>query len=167
MDSYIGYTSVVMKCFEKIIVNMLKVAVVPSLDPLQFTYRQGQSTEDGVCPAMYLDEIDTFKDSHHQILNIKIIFDPREVRVDNPVIITDNVIEQMSTFKYVGIQLDCNLTWGAHVYFLCGQLAQRLHLLRRLRLFGVSSDIISIIYAAVIESIIRFGMIAWLGTQSS
>jgi len=38
----IALTSVIMKCFEKCIVSMLKAEVANNLDPLQFAYRQGK-----------------------------------------------------------------------------------------------------------------------------
>lgn len=44
----VALTSVLMKCFEKLIVNMLKTEVAANWDPLQFACRQGRSTEDTV-----------------------------------------------------------------------------------------------------------------------
>lgn len=46
----VALTSVVMKCFEK----MLKTDVNSSLDPLLFAYRQGRSTEAAVATLMHL-----------------------------------------------------------------------------------------------------------------
>ena len=50
----IALTSCVMKCFERIVVNILKQEVAPSLDPLQFAYRAGRSTEDAVACITHL-----------------------------------------------------------------------------------------------------------------
>lgn len=50
----VSLTLVVVKCFERIIVNMLKSEVVGYLDPLQFAYRQGCSTEDAVISDTHL-----------------------------------------------------------------------------------------------------------------
>lgn len=44
----VALTSLVMKCFEKIMVGRLKAEVSQSLDPLQFAYRQGLSTTDAI-----------------------------------------------------------------------------------------------------------------------
>ena len=44
----IALTSSVMKCFEKIVVNMVKPMVSSDLNPLQFAYKKGRSTEDSV-----------------------------------------------------------------------------------------------------------------------
>ena len=91
------------------------------------------------------------------------IFDPGKVSVHDPVVIDGNVIEQVSSYKYLGIYIDNLLKWNVHVEHLCSKLAQRLHFLRRLRLFGVSSNIMLTFYNAVLGSLIRYGMAAWFG----
>ncbi len=48
--------------------------------------------------------------------------------------------------------------------FLCTRLAQRLHFLRRLRLFGARTEVMLIFYNAVLASIIRYGMAVWSGS---
>ena len=50
----IALTCGVMKCFERIIVNSLKSQVAPTMDPLQFAYRAGRSTEDAVASITHL-----------------------------------------------------------------------------------------------------------------
>lgn len=42
----VSLTCTVMKCFEKVIVNMIKPVISSRLDSLQFAYREGRSTED-------------------------------------------------------------------------------------------------------------------------
>ena len=91
------------------------------------------------------------------------IFDPRKVSAHVPVIMGDNEIEQVGSYKYLGVQLDNQLKWNTQVDSLCSKLAQRLHFLRRLRLFGVSSKIMLTFYNAVLGSLIRYGIAAWFG----
>ena len=43
------------------------------------------------------------------------------------------------------------------------KIHQRLHFLQRLRLFGVSTNIMLIFYRASIESILRYGITSWFG----
>ncbi|KAF7668512.1 hypothetical protein LDENG_00007020 [Lucifuga dentata] len=294
----IALTSVVIKCFERVIGNMLKSEVASNMDPLQFAYRQGWSTDDAIisvthliskhledpkayarvlfadfssafntlqphlliqklnemhvntfiikwfysfltnrsqqvkvnssfsevkycstgvpqgcvsspilftlytndcrstqpknhvikfsdhtiilsllrsndCPLVYYEEIASFKvwcDNHHLTLNTEktreIIFDPREVRVHDPVTIGNCEIEQVCSHKYLGIIIDNNLKWSDHVDHLCLKLAQRTHFLRRLRLFGVDTEIMLTFYNAVLYSILRYGLASWYGTLS-
>lgn len=60
--------------------------------------------------------------------------------------------------------MDVNLKWSAHVDVLCGKLAQRIHFLRRLRLFGLGTESMLIFSLAVLESIVRHSMAACYGT---
>lgn len=55
---------------------------------------------------------------------------------------------QVSSYKYLGIY----------------KLAQRLHFLYRLRLFGMSTKVMGIFSYAVMESLIRYGMAFWYGS---
>lgn len=50
----VALTSIVMKCFEKYIVSLLKIEVNPELDPWQFAYRKGRSTDDAVSSITHL-----------------------------------------------------------------------------------------------------------------
>ena len=74
--------------------------------------------------------------------------------------------EQVTSYKYLGIHMDNQLKWHVQVDHLCAKLAQRVHFLRRLRLFGVSTGVMTTFYDAVLGSIIRYGMAAWFGTLS-
>ncbi|KAF7643944.1 hypothetical protein LDENG_00230620 [Lucifuga dentata] len=276
-----------MKCFERVIGNMLKSEVASNMDPLQFAYRRGRSTEDAVisvthliskhledpkayarvlfadfssafntlqphlliqklnemhvnpfiikwfysfltnrsqqvkvnsslsevkycstgvpqgctndcrstqpknhvikfsddtiilrllrssdCPLVYHEKIASFKvwcDNHHLTLNTEktreIIFDPREVRVHDPVTNGNCEIEQVCSHKYLGIIIN-NLKWSDHVDHLYLKLAQRTHFLQRLRLFGVDMEIMLTFYNAVLDSILRYGLASWYGTIS-
>lgn len=105
-------------------------------------------------------------DSHYLMLNInktkEMIFDSRNVCVHHPMNLNNSVIEQVS-YKYLGIMVDNNLCWSVQVDSLCVKLAQRLHFLRRLRLYGVCTEIMLTFYKAVMEIIVICDMAAWLG----
>ena len=51
----VALTSIVMKCFEKIILRLLKTQVQTKLDPFQFAYRPARSTEDAI--LLMLDKL--------------------------------------------------------------------------------------------------------------
>lgn len=50
----IALTSIVMKCFEKYMVSLLKTEVNPKLDPWQFAYKHHRSTNDAVSSITHL-----------------------------------------------------------------------------------------------------------------
>ncbi len=44
----VALTSVIIKCFEKYVVSLLKSQIDSALDPFQFAYRQGRGTDDAI-----------------------------------------------------------------------------------------------------------------------
>ncbi|KAK1792647.1 hypothetical protein P4O66_012581 [Electrophorus voltai] len=50
----IALTSIIMKCFERLVMRHIKTQLPPSLDPLQFTYRSNRSTDDAISTTLYL-----------------------------------------------------------------------------------------------------------------
>ena len=79
------------------------------------------------------------------------------------VVIKNQEITQVSSYKYLGVHIDNLLGWKTHIDNLCNRLQQRLYFLRRLRLYGVSSHIMMIFYRAIVESILRYGISSWFG----
>lgn len=94
------------------------------------------------------------------------VFDPRGVGDHRPVVIHDETISQVSSYKYLGVFIDNSLNWNTHVDSLCSRLQQRLHFLRRLRVHGVDQKCMLVFYQAVLESLIRYGITAWFGNLS-
>ena len=72
-------------------------------------------------------------------------------------------IKQVSSFEYLGVYIDNDLSWRTHVTNVCARTHQRLHFLRRLRVFGVCKNIMLIFYRATIETILRYGITSWFG----
>ena len=114
--------------------------------------------------------VDTFVnwcDSHQLHINTKktleMLVDPRSVGDKSTVTIHGSGIAQVSSFKYLGVHIDCDLSWRTHVADVCARTHQRLHFMRRLRVFGVSKNIMIIFYRATIESILRYGITSWFG----
>ena len=106
-------------------------------------------------------------DEHYLQINTKkteeIMMDPRSIGDHTVITIHGHDIKQVTSYKYLGVQIDCEMSWHTHVTSLCARIHQRLHFLRRLRLFGVSTNIMLIFYRASIESIVRYGITSWFG----
>lgn len=125
----------------------------------------------GDCISTYHREISSFLswcNRHHLTLNAnktkEMVIDPRDVQTHDPVVIGKIQIEQVESFKYLGVNIDNRFKWNIHVDYICSKFSQRLYFLRRLRLFGVSTKIMSCFYNAVLESLIRYSMAAWFGS---
>ncbi|XP_039896854.1 myosin heavy chain, fast skeletal muscle-like [Simochromis diagramma] len=44
-------TSIIMKCFERLVMHQIKLSLSPNLDPFEFAYRSKRSTDDGISTA--------------------------------------------------------------------------------------------------------------------
>ncbi len=100
--------------------------------------------------SSYHSEIDAFIqwcDKKCLVLNLKktqeMVLVPRSVSEHKPVIIKVTVIQQVTSYRYVGFYMD-SVLFGRHIDSLCTRLQQRLYFLRRLRLYGVVSNILHV-----------------------
>ena len=61
-------------------------------------------------------------EDNHLVLNVnkteEMVFDPRRVGDHRSVIIHNETISQVSSYKYLGIFIDISLTWNTHVVML-------------------------------------------------
>ncbi|KAL6490166.1 hypothetical protein MHYP_G00005110 [Metynnis hypsauchen] len=66
----VALTSVVMKCFEKLVRDFITSSLPDSLDPLQFAYRQNRSTDDAITHLLHttLSHLDTGRNSYVRML---------------------------------------------------------------------------------------------------
>lgn len=114
----------------------------------------------------FVDWCDNHKLQINTCKTVEMLFDPKSIGDRSPVTIHGNNINQQNSCKYLGIHIDSDLSWQTQVATVCARIHQRLHFLRRLRLFGVSKNIMLIFYRAAIESILRYGVTSWFGNLS-
>lgn len=81
-----------------------------------------------------------------------------------PVIINGECVEQVKTYKYLGVQLDEKLDWTANTDALCRKAQSRLYFLRRLASFNVCSELLKMFYRSVVESALFFVVACWGGS---
>ena len=114
-----------------------------------------------------VDRFVTWCDEHYLQVNVRkteeIVVDPRSIGDHTTITIHDHEIKQVTSYKYLGVHIDHDMSWHSHVTSMCAKIHQRLHFLRRLRLYGVSRNIMLIFYRASIESILRYGITSWYG----
>ena len=80
-----------------------------------------------------------------------------------PVQIGSENVEQVNSFKYLGVIIDSNLTFSDHVDATLKKANKRLYLLRKLRTFNVSRNVLSMVYNSIIESVLSFSIVSWYG----
>ena len=79
----------------------------------------------------------------------EMIFDPILIFAHLPVVISNQTIEQVGSYKYVGIHIDSKLSWSVPVEAECSRAQKRLYFLRRLKEFGVSTNILLLVCRSV------------------
>ena len=103
-------------------------------------------------------------------LNIKkteeMVFDPKSMGDHSSVVIHDQNIAQVDSYRYLGIHNHNKLTCSVQVENISTRVQQRLHFLHRLRVFGVHLKVLLLFYHVVVERILRYGISAWFGNLS-
>ena len=99
-------------------------------------------------------------DKNNLIINTKkteeIIFGSVPVGKTPAAIIHGSTIEQVPSYKYLGVMIDANLSWSSHIDYTCKRIQQRMYSLRRLRSFGASSQILSIFYMSIVQTVMLY-----------
>ena len=75
-------------------------------------------------------------------------------------------MERVDTYKYLGVFFDSKLNWKENINSVLKKVNLRIYCMRKLRSFGVNSDMLVTFYNAVICSIIMFGSVCWGGNIS-
>ena len=83
--------------------------------------------------------------------------------VPRPIAVGGSDIEQVSTFKLLGVHLSEELTWAVHCDYIVKKANRRLHALRQLKKCKVPSGDIVYIYCALIRSILEYASAVFAG----
>ena len=90
----------------------------------------------------------------------------RNQRCPKLVYIKGEVVETVDTYKYLGAVFGIKLNWKENINYVLKKVNLRMYCMRKLRSFGVNSDMLVTFYNAVICSIIMFGSVCWGGNIS-
>lgn len=83
-----------------------------------------------------------------------------------PLIINNENVEIVESFKFLGSIISQDIGWDAHVMAIRKKAQQRLYFLRQLRKFGVREVILIQFYRSIIESVLSFSITAWYGSTT-
>uniref|UniRef100_A0A1B6FRU9 Reverse transcriptase domain-containing protein n=1 Tax=Cuerna arida TaxID=1464854 RepID=A0A1B6FRU9_9HEMI len=114
-------------------------------------------------------KIKQFLNSAHLLLNTNktnfISFHTKQNRNPlNPIItIEDYSVEQLTDTKFLGLIIDCNLSWDEHVKFLTKKLSSGLYALRRMKHY-CNLTTLKTIYFSLLQSHISYGIAIYGGT---
>lgn len=72
----------------------------------------------------------------------------------------DNVIEQTTTYKYLGVMIDDKLNWKPQIDKMCAKLASVCGVISKVRHILDRKSLI-LIYNSLVESRLRYGILSW------
>jgi hypothetical protein len=76
------------------------------------------------------------------------------------------IIDRVDCYKYLGIFIDCKLTWSTHILHIKSRLRKMIYVFNQLR-DCLNLNEIRKVYFAYIQSVLMYGLIAWGGTYST
>ena len=98
----------------------------------------------------------------------EMIVDYRKKRTEHaPILIDGAAVEQVESFKFLGVHITNKLTWSKHTKTVVKRARQNLFPLRRLKRFGMGPQILKRFYSCTIESILTGCITAWYGNCSA
>lgn len=108
-------------------------------------------------------------DTNNLILNVdktrEIVVDFRKKQSSHsPLLIKNAIVEQVSSIKFLGVQITDTLTWSLNTSALVKRAQQRLYFLRRMRRANIPPHILTTFYRGTIESILTSCISVWFGS---
>ena len=95
----------------------------------------------------------------------QMIVDYRKRRTEHvPILIDGAVVEQVESFKFLGVHITNKITWSKHTKTVVKRTRQSL---RKQKIFGMGPEIVKRFFSCTIESILTGCITAWYGTCSA
>ncbi len=88
-------------------------------------------------------------------------FRKRQQRPYTPLMISGTLVERVSSFKYLGVNISEDLTWTTHIQTQVKKARHRRYHLRQLRKFRVSPAILKTLYSGAIEIVLTQCISVW------
>ena len=85
----------------------------------------------------------------------------RNKSVMAPLVIHNTVVEQVTSFKFLGTFVTNDLTWDTNCKKLLSKARQRMYFLRKLKSLKINKTILTQFYRAVVESVLTNSIIVW------
>ena len=124
----------------------------------------------------YIEQVNKFVDwSQRNFLKLNVkktkemIIDFRTTNrhVPDPIMINNEPIERVHTYKYLGMMIDDQLKGDANSDMVYKKCNQRLHFARVLHNLRVDTSILNLFYKSTLESIMCFSITTWYGKLAS
>ncbi len=92
----------------------------------------------------------------------------RKPDVHTPLYINEEMVERVSSFKFMGTHISEELTWTINITALVKKAQKRLYILRMLNDVNLSQQLAEqLFYRCSIESVLKHGMLGWYRSSSA
>ena len=88
----------------------------------------------------------------------------RQISPPSPFVIDGRTVEIVQHFKFLGSTISSNAKWKLNVVNIVKKDQQRLYFFRRLKSFGLTTQVMLNFYRAVIETVLIFYITVWFGS---
>ena len=81
-----------------------------------------------------------------------IIFMPRQKESSNvypPLTVANVYLEKSSFVKYLGVYIDCHLTWHDHIDYICGKISKNVNIMVKLKHHISKATLVSLCYYSI------------------
>ena len=78
-----------------------------------------------------------------------------------PIVLGNNTVERVTTYKLLGIIISNDLKWSEHIDYISKKASKRLYSLRILEKVNVNRDGILTVYLTTIRPILEYGVQVW------
>ena len=117
----------------------------------------------------YLGQVDKFTTwcrTNYLDLNVKktkeSVFDFRKSRqIPENVMINNEAVERVTSYKYLGVKIDDQLSGSDNTDMVYKKGQQRIHCLRVLKNLQINTTIRNLFYKSIIESVLSFSITVW------
>ena len=79
----------------------------------------------------------------------------------SPLLLEGHPLDQVNTFKYLGVLLSYDLSWSEHVQFICSKARKLLGLLYRQFYNNMSSDSLLQLYIFLVRPHLEYASAVW------
>ncbi len=128
------------------------------------------NNNDGTAYRNEVQHLALWCDNNSLVLNIK---KTKEIIVDfrktgqykhSPLSIGNEVVERVTEFKFLGVTVSEDLSWGTNTASVVGKAQQRLYYLRKLKSAKIPRQLMVNFYNCAISSVLSYGFLVWFSS---
>jgi len=112
-----------------------------------------------------LDAVNNWSQANYMNINTKktkeMLLRPNGRNPQTALQLNCHVIEQVKSYKLLGLHVTDDLRWGEHVSTICSKAAQRLHFLKQLKRAAMSTSDLVYYYQSVIRPVVEYACVVW------